>query len=86
MPIINRGQATRLVEWHRPAGGNSWRRRQFSPTKKLRISAFGTRGETVLRELELVAAHFGVNKSRAFQIALHLTAKAIKQNRALPDV
>jgi len=41
---------------------------------------------TVAGDVALVREHFGVNVSDALRISLHLTAQAIRENRALPSV
>lgn len=40
----------------------------------------------ILDDLTVVQEHFGVSRSEALRLSLHLTANAIRKNRALPDV
>lgn len=42
--------------------------------------------EVSLADLALVQEHFGANRSEALRLSLHLTAQAIRRNRALPEL
>jgi hypothetical protein len=46
----------------------------------------GKEGKTLLADMALIRNHFGVNQSDALRLSLHLTAQAIRKNRALPEV
>lgn len=68
----------------------SWRGRQHFVNrvggKRYHVHSFGHAIASFEENLMDVRAHFNVNVSDAFKLALHLTAQAIRQNRALPRV
>jgi hypothetical protein len=56
--------------------------------KEKRVEVKGHRGDaTLINDITLIQEHFGcLTISEAGRIAFHLTANAIRANRALPEV
>lgn len=57
-----------------------------APRKTYVIERGGKMGEQVMQDLTVVREHMGLNISDALRISLHLTANAIRSNRARVEV
>ena len=97
MPIIDNGRRIQLTPTkhasRKPPRGDhkeGWAQRlYYADTKNVRAraSVYGVDAVKDFEEkLALVREHYGVNVSDALRISLHLAAKAIRANRALPEV
>ena len=87
--VMHRGQQVRVggsPSCNVPASPK-WRRRQYRTWKHgPKFSAFGNGIATVEANLAAIQGHYGVNRTDAFKISLHLTARAIEQNTARPVI
>lgn len=94
--IVNNGKSASPVRWSQAArrnGGRSMHRvaiayRQEDGTTKS-IGVMANRKEKIAQlwsDMELVRGHFGSSQSEALRISLHLTANAVRNNRAVPDL
>jgi hypothetical protein len=93
--IVTNNRATRVVPL-RPGGpgrktaDQSKRLRytvSWDPPSKLFVSAGQLPDMAILsQDLAVVREHFGLPTSRAFKLALHLTANAIRADKARPVV
>lgn len=52
----------------------------------LSVKRGGEAGRVLVADMATVRDHFGVNQADALRLSLHLTARAIRKNRALPEV
>lgn len=90
MPVVN-GKRVVNLEPHRSAHVDlPSRRKNFCMRtdngNQVSLTARGPTIDYVQRDLALVRTHFGLNISDSMRVALHLTAEAIRADKALPDV
>lgn len=87
MPVVDGNRRVNL-EPYRDAHCADKRsvRKNFQITNGLSLGARGKTIRKVQSDMALVREHFGLNISDSLRIALHLTAKAIRANKSLPDV
>lgn len=88
MPVVDNGRRIELASRPSKTPGR-WRNRSYasglSPGADIAVCGPVERAK-LEADLALVREHFGLNISRAFRLALHLTANAIRKNRAMPEV
>lgn len=83
--IVSGGVRRQVLEpTKKPAPGETWVRKQIvlgRGPNAIRLAVFGRNIEQVDANVATIQEHFGVNKTTAFKIALHLVAKGIKEGR-----
>lgn len=96
MPVVTNGKSSSVGSKAYPSrkappgDHRGWNQKLYCADTagvRARISVYGDTARLKVEEnLAAVRAHFGVNVSDAMRISLHLTANAIRNNRAMPEI
>jgi UDP-N-acetylmuramate-alanine ligase len=85
--IVTNGRAQPVLTTRNPPNAATWQRRTLKVGHGGRqFSFYGKSIAQLEANLNTLHEHFGVNRTAAVKIALHLTAQAIRHNRARPAV